>query len=59
MQLLMIGSFVRWLLAVSGTAVATNGAAMQDDLQALLGALATVVSLGWSFYQKYVSKKNA
>ena len=49
----ILGAVLRHGLSAAGVVAATDGATGGDEVQALIGALATVVSLAWSIYRKW------
>jgi hypothetical protein len=53
----ILGALLRHGLSTVGAVAATDGASGGDEVQALIGALVTVISLAWSIYRKWKGAK--
>lgn len=49
----MLGGVVRTVMATFGGTLIASGLASGGDVEALSGAVATLVALGWSIWTKY------
>ena len=57
MKAKIVGAVIRALLTGSAGALALNGAVTEDNIEVLAAAITTVVTLGWSIWEKYKSVK--
>lgn len=48
----VVGGFVRHVLTFGGGYLVTNGTLSDADMQAGVGALVTLIGLGWSWFAK-------
>lgn len=55
----VVGGLIRHGLTTLGGGLVANGFASDSEMQALIGALITVVGIGFSITQKYLAKRNA
>ncbi len=54
----IVRAVVRHLLGAAGSVAASNGLMSADDVQALVGAGATIAAIVWSIVEKKQSKPN-
>lgn len=53
----LIASFARHILTTVGGGLVTAGYIDGSDFSTVVGAVATLIGVGWSLYQKYSAAK--